>query len=66
MAGVVLEIVQNASGMHALRARSLEDEDTLDVVNAELPITDDKADALEKSFEPIDVAVLDDTHTCRR
>jgi hypothetical protein len=52
--------------MHALRAHSLEDEDTPDVVNAELPITNEKADALDKSFEPIDVAVLDDTHTCRR
>ncbi len=33
------------------------------MVNAELPITNEKADALDKSFEPIDVAVLDDTHT---
>jgi hypothetical protein len=49
--------------MHALRTHSLEDEDTPDVVNTELPITNEKADTLDKSFEPIDVSVLDDTHT---
>jgi hypothetical protein len=51
--------------MHALRTHSLEDENNLDVLIAELPITNtnDKADTLDKSFETIDVAVLDDTHT---
>jgi len=66
-AGFTLEIFPGRKpSMHALRAHSLEDEDTQDVVNAELPITNEKADALDKFFEPIDVAVLDDTHTCRR
>jgi hypothetical protein len=63
-AGFTLEIFPGRKpSMHALRAHSLEDEDTPDVVNAELPITNEKADALDKSFEPIDVAVLDDTHS---
>jgi hypothetical protein len=48
--------------MHALCEHSLEDEDTPDVVNAELPITNEKADELDKSFEHIDVAVSM-THT---
>ena len=64
-AGFTLEIFPGHKPrcMHALRAHSLEDEDNLDMLNEELPITNDKADTLDKSFEPIDDAVLDDTHT---